>query len=132
MRCIGGGGGMSMPGSGHVRLHKKLEALQKRAAAGDLAAAGQAELLARHLEALAEGSSKKEDDRVKVITGAWLGHEIASGRAVDVQTPRDLLNGLDSFLARPGERLAVLGEDGTGSPAFRRVFGPDHPPLSDH
>lgn len=121
-----------MPGSGHTRLHRKLESLQKRAAKGDEAAAGQAALLARYLESVDEGTSKKEDDRVKVITGAWLGHEIASGRAVDVQTPRDLLNGLDSFLARPGERLAVLGEDGTGSPAFRRVFGPDHPPLSDH
>jgi len=123
---------MAMPGSGHTRLHRKLEALQKRAARGDEAAAGQAALLARHLESVDEGTSKKEDDRVKVIAGAWLGAEIASGRAVAVHTPRDLLRGLDSFLVRPGERLAILGEDGQGSPAFRRVFGPDHPPLSDH
>ncbi len=125
------GGGMSMPGSGHVRLHRKLETLQKRAAAGDEAAAGQAALLARHLESVAEGSSKKEDDRVKVICGAWLGAEIASGRAIAVHTPRDLLHGLDSFLVRPSERLAILGEDGRGSTAFRRVFGPDHPPPPD-
>lgn len=123
---------MSMPGSGHVRLHKKLATLQKRADAGDQAAAGQAALLARHLESVDEVSSKKEDDRVKVVCGAWLGSEIASGRAVAVHTPHDLLRGLDSFLVRPGERLAILGEDGRGSPAFRRVFGPDHPPLSDH
>lgn len=123
---------MSMPGSGHVRLHRKLEALQKRAAAGDQAAAGQAALLALHLESVAEGASKKEDDRVKVICGAWLATEISSGRGVAVRTPRDMLSGLDSFLVRPGERLAILGEDGRGSPAFRRVFGPDHPPPSDH
>ncbi len=98
---------MSMPGSGHVRLHKKLATLQKRADAGDQAAAGQAALLARHLESVDEGTSKKEDDRVKVIAGAWLGAEIASGRAVAVHTPHDLLRGLDSFLVRPGGVLAA-------------------------
>ena len=116
---------MAMPGSGHTRLHRKLEALQKRAARGDEAAAGQAALLARHLESVDEGTSKKEDDRVKVIAGAWLGAELKSWRSVVAHAPHDVLAALNDFLVRPSERLAILGEDGKGSAAFWRVFGPD-------
>ena len=37
--------------------------------------------------------------------------------------PQALLDDLSEFLIRPAEREAVLGTDGTGSEAFRRVFG---------
>lgn len=122
MRCIGGGG-MSMPGSGHVRLHRKLEALKKRAAAGDQAAAGQAALLARHLESVADGSSKKEDDRVKVLVGAAVLDRLKQTGSLPSGGLGELLAMMDAFLARPGERAAVLGESLRGSDALLRVVG---------
>ena len=66
-----------------------------------------------------KANTKQEDDRVKVITGAWLASEATSGRA-DASA---VLAGLNSFLTRPSERKALLGDDGRGSEAFRRVFG---------
>lgn len=114
---------MTMPGSGQVRLHKRLAALQKRAAAGDQAAAGQAALLARHLESVADGAEKKADDRCKVLVGALVGHWLSTGRPVFLHDQRSLLDALNVFLVRPAERDAVLGEDGSGSDAFHRVFG---------
>ena len=66
-----------------------------------------------------KANTKQEDDRVKVITGAWLASEASSGRA-DASA---VLAGLNSFLTRPSERKALLGDDGRGSEAFRRVFG---------
>lgn len=114
---------MTMPGSGQVRLHKRLASLQKRAAAGDQAAAGQAALLARHLESIADGAEKKADDRCKVLVGALVGHWLSTGRPVLLHDQRALLDALNVFLVRTSERDAVLGEDGTGSDAFHRVFG---------
>lgn len=63
-------------------------------------------------EARQRSSAKKADDRVKVLVGA----------AVLNSAPiPGLLSMLDAFLTRPAERLAVLGEDGKGSEAFRRL-----------
>ena len=70
-------------------------------------------------EARLKANTKQEDDRVKVITGAWLASEASSGRA-DASA---VLAGLNSFLTRPSERKALLGDDGRGSEAFRRVVG---------
>ena len=80
-----------------------------------------AQLDARIQQKLArrKANTKQEDDRVKVITGAWMASEASSGRA-DASA---VLAGLNSFLTRPSERKALLGDDGRGSEAFRRVFG---------
>jgi len=114
---------MVMPGSKGSRLHKKLAALQRRAASGDLAAAGQAELLSRYLAGVAEGDSKREDDRVKVLVGAAVLNLLATGRPVALQEPADLLALMERWLVRPGERQAVLGADLRGSAALRRTLG---------
>lgn len=120
---------MGMPDSKNVRLHQRLANLTKKAAEGDEAAMGKTQLLDRHLERALETSSKKEDDRVKVISGAWLGSEISSGRAVVLPEASTLLAALDDFLTRSNERLAILGDEGKGSPAFWRVFGPNPPQV---
>ena len=63
-------------------------------------------------EARQRSAAKKADDRVKVLVGAAvLGKTPAPG----------LLALMDAFLTRPAERLAVLGEDGQGSEAFKRI-----------
>lgn len=75
-------------------------------------------------EAAAEVSQKREDDRVKVLLGAAVGHALASGRSVTWTNASDALIELDRFLVRPAERLAVLGENGKGSNAFWRILNP--------
>ena len=51
--------------------------------------------------------------------GVQPGH----GTIALVQALAVLLTLLDGFLTRPAERLAVLGEDGQGSEAFKRLVG---------
>lgn len=68
-------------------------------------------------EARQKASAKKEDDRVKVLLGAALANQIS--RSVGKQS--EVLAMMNAFLSRPGERLAVLGEDGRGSVAFKRL-----------
>ncbi|MCF6783963.1 hypothetical protein [Stutzerimonas stutzeri] len=65
-------------------------------------------------------SQKRDDDRVKVLVGAMFLDQLKrqGGRGSE-----QLLARMGEFLSRPGERLAVLGEDGSGSPAFRRLVG---------
>lgn len=111
-----------MRGGQNVRLRRRLEALQRAAANGDRAAEGQARLLADWLDDEAATAAKRADDRVKVLTGAWLAAELAAGRPVALSDAGALLAALDGWLVRPAERLAVLGSDGTGSPALRRVL----------
>lgn len=113
---------MVMPGSQNTQLHRKLKSLQRRSEAGDQAAAGQAELLERYLLSIAEGDSKRQDDRVKVLVGAAVLHLLATGAPVELQEPRDLLSLMDGWLERPGEREAVLGADLRGSAALRRTL----------
>ena len=104
-----------------VVLEKRLRALKKRAAGGDVAAAGQAQLLEQHLTLKAAGVSKKEVDRVKVLVGAAVLYAVQQGHPPDLSGGRAAVLALmDEFLSRPAERLAVLGEDGLGSPAFHR------------
>ena len=104
-----------------VVLEKRLRALKKRAAGGDVAAAGQAQLLEQHLTLKAAGGSKKEDDRVKVLVGAAVLYAVQQGHPPDLSGGRAAVLALmDDFLSRPAERLAVLGEDGQGSAAFNR------------
>lgn len=70
-------------------------------------------------EARLRAGQKKADDRVKVLVGAAILEEVKAGRFQLV----DLLGVLDQFLARPGERDAVLGKDGQGSESLRRLAG---------
>lgn len=76
-------------------------------------------------EARQRATVKKEEDRIKVLVGAAVLHQ-------QTRKPENLpalLALLDGFLARPAERLAVLGEDGEGSEAFHRLTAPT-PPAS--
>lgn len=103
-------------------LEKRLRALKKRAAGGDEAAAGQAQLLEQHLLLKSAAVRKKEDDRVKVLTGAAVLYAVQQGHPPDLSGGRAAVLALmDDFLVRPQERLAVLGDDGQGSDALRRL-----------
>ena len=104
-----------------VRLEKRLRGLKQRASRGDEAAAGQAQLLEQHLTLKSAGLSKKEDDRVKVLVGAAVLFSLQQGHPLDLKDRAAVLALLDDFLSRPAERLAVLGEDGKGSDALRRL-----------
>lgn len=119
-----------MRGGQNVRLRRRLEALQRAAANGDRAAEGQARLLADWLDDETATAAKRQDDRVKVLTGAWVAAELAAGRPVALDDPSALLAALSAWLVRPGERDAVLGADGQGSEAFRRVLGLDSVTVS--
>ena len=112
-----------MRGGEQVKLKRRLESLQKSGAAGNEGAAGEARLLAAWLEDEATITQKRADDRCKVIVGALVGTALLSGRSVVLSDQRTLLDALNAFLVRPAEREAVLGSDGNGSEAFRRVCG---------
>lgn len=106
-----------------VVLEKRLRGLLRLAAGGDLAAAGQAQLLEQHLSLKAAGGAKKEDDRCKLLVGAAVLFATQQGHPPDLSSGRAAVLALmDDFLSRPAERLAVLGEDGRGSDALRRLF----------
>lgn len=69
-------------------------------------------------EARLRAGQKKAEDRVKVLVGAAILEQVRANQFQLV----DLLGVMDRFLARPAERLAVLGEDGQGSDALRRII----------
>lgn len=105
-----------------VVLEKRLRTLKKRAAGGDVAASGQAQLLEQHLKLKTAGADKRADDRVKVLVGAAVLYAVQQGHPPDLSGGRAAVLALmDDFLSRPAERLAVLGEDGKGSDALRRL-----------
>ncbi len=105
-----------------VRLEHRLKQLQQAAREGDHGAANRAEALAVYLGKQADAEAKRADDRCKVLIGAFVSGELAAGRRVVLSDAAALLAALDAWLVRPAERLAVLGSDGTGSPALRRVL----------
>jgi hypothetical protein len=109
--------------SEQIKLRRRLELLQKAAAAGDLGAAGEARLLESWLNDDDATRRKRADDRCKVLVGALVGQSLTSGKPVALNDQQALLDALDAFLVRPGERDAVIGPDGAGSEAFRRVYG---------
>lgn len=78
-------------------------------------------------EARQRAGQKKEDDRVKVLVGAALLDQLKRRGTIPACDLPGLLTLLDGFLTRPGERLAVLGEDGKGSAALHRVAAPEAP-----
>lgn len=106
-----------------VRLEHRLKQLQQAAREGDNGAANRAEALAVYLGKQGDAEAKRADDRVKVLVGAFVAGELAAGRRVALDDAGALLVALDRWLVRPAERDAVLGSDGTGSDAFRRVLG---------
>lgn len=110
-------------GSVTVRLEHRLKQLQQAAREGDNGAANRAEALAVYLGKQGDAEAKRADDRVKVLVGAFVAGELAAGRRVALDDAGALLVALDRWLVRPAERDAVLGSDGTGSDAFRRVLG---------
>lgn len=112
-----------MRGGQNARLRQRLRALNRAAEAGNRQAEGEARLLAAWLDDEAASAAKRADDRCKVLIGAYVASELAAGRPVAMGDAAALLAALDGWLVRPAERLAVLGSDGTGSPAFRRVLG---------
>ena len=69
-------------------------------------------------EARQRATAKKAEDRVKVLVGAAVLHQ----QTQSTEKRAALLALLNSFLTRPAERLAVLGEDGQGSEAFKRLI----------
>lgn len=74
--------------------------------------------------ALATAAERKElkraDDRVKVLVGAMVLEGIRQqGHGLE-----QLLQRMNEFLVRPGERVAVLGEDGKGSEPLLRLIAP--------
>ena len=69
-------------------------------------------------EARQRAGQKKADDRVKVLVGAAILEQVRRNQFQLI----DLLQLLDGFLTRPGERAAVLGDDGQGSEALRRLI----------
>ncbi len=72
-------------------------------------------------EARLKTAQKKEDDRVKVLVGAALLDQLKRNGTIPACDMHNLLSLLDDFLSRPGDRLAVLGEDGDGSQALHRL-----------
>ena len=72
-------------------------------------------------EARQRAGQKKEDDRVKVLVGAALLDQLKRHGTIPACDLQGLLTLLDGFLTRQGERLAVLGEDGNGSQAMKRM-----------
>ena len=72
-------------------------------------------------EARQRAGQKKEEDRVKVLVGAAPLDQIKRRGTIPTCDLPGLLTLLDGFLTRPGERLAVLGEDGNGSQAMKRL-----------
>ena len=71
-------------------------------------------------EARARAAEKKAQDRIKILTGAMLLERVRNGQT----NPAELLADLRQFLERESERTAVLGEDGQGSEALRRLITP--------
>lgn len=72
-------------------------------------------------EARAKATEKKADDRVKVLVGAAVLNALKGGQTLSVQGRQDLLEVMQGFLVRTSERVSVLGEDGNGSDALRRL-----------
>lgn len=102
----------------HAKHRRRLEQLQRAAAAGDQGAAGEARSLAEWLREEDERAAKTADDHAKIIGGVWLAREVEAGR-ID---PHDLLRDLGELL-QGKHREKILGPDEQGSPAFWRVYG---------
>lgn len=113
---------MVMVGSTHTKQRRELARYQKLAAAGVPGAAKQAEALQVWLVRQERDTRTRQDNRVKVLVGAWLGYDLGDGSEIPRLDAGEVLRGMEGFLIRPDERLAILGADGQGSEVFWRVF----------
>ncbi|MDT3243886.1 hypothetical protein QNL30_25215 [Pseudomonas amygdali pv. morsprunorum] len=68
-------------------------------------------------EARLKESATKSEHRVRYLVGSAVLSQLLHNPSKQTE----LLGMMDSFLTRPGERMAVLGEDGRGSEAFKRL-----------
>ena len=82
-----------------VKLRRRLESLQRAAAAGNAGAAGEARLLESWLDDEEAIRRKRQDDRCKVLVGALVGQWLSTGRPVLLHDQLGLLDALDN--ARP-------------------------------
>lgn len=103
---------------------QRLAALQRLASTGDEQAEGEARRLRHWMQEQEQEQvdQKRQDDRMKVLVGAAVLELLRLGHPVTLQGASELLTLLDRFLVRPAERQAVLGDDGRGSEALRRVL----------
>lgn len=100
----------------------RLASLERLASAGDEQAEGEARRLRHWMQEQEQVDQKKQDDRMKVLTGAAVLELLRTGRSVNLPDHQALIDLLAEFLVRPSDRGAVLG-DGRGSEALRRVLG---------
>lgn len=75
-------------------------------------------------EAREKQQAKKEDNRVKILVGSSILNAIKNGHPITIEKPSQILSIMDDFLERPGDRSAVLGADGKGSAALKRLAAP--------
>lgn len=101
----------------------RLAALDRLANTGDEQAEGEARRLRHWMQMQEQVDQKRQDDRMKVLVGAAVLELLKTGHPVILPDHQTLLELMDQFLARPGERTAVLGDDGRGSEALHRVIG---------
>lgn len=107
----------------HSRANiERLAALDRLAEAGDEQAEGEARRLRAWMVERDRADDKRQDDRMKVLTGAAVLELLKGGRPVSLPDHQALLELMSAFLVRPADREAVLG-DGSGSEALRRVLG---------
>lgn len=100
----------------------RLAALDRLADAGDEQAEGEARRLRAWMVERDRADEKRQDDRVKVLTGAAVLELLKTGQQVSLPDHQALIDLLDEFLIRPSERQAVLGA-GSGSEALHRCLG---------
>lgn len=101
----------------------RLAALDRLANAGDEQAEGEARRLRAWMVERDRADEKRQDDRVKILVGAAVLDLLKAGRPVSLPDTQALLELMERWLVRPGERQAVLGADLKGSAALRRTLG---------
>ncbi len=93
-------------------MSKNLEGLKKKREQLDAQIA--------QAEARLRAQTSKEETTVKVLVGAAVLNAIKNGSKSEA-TLNWLMGNLQSFLTRDRDRAAVLGSDGKGSEAFKRL-----------
>jgi ATPase subunit of ABC transporter with duplicated ATPase domains len=75
-------------------------------------------------EAKEKQQAKKEDNRVKILVGSAILNAIKNGLPIEIEKPNQILILMNNFLERPGDRTAILGKEGKGSEALKRLAAP--------
>ena len=103
-------------------MTKDIESLKKRR--------DQIDALIKQKEARKRTEDSKADTTVKVLVGAAVLNSIKNES--NPESLARLMGTLQSFLSRDRDRAAVLGEDGAGSEAFKRLTQKDKPVDQEH